>query len=74
MTTLLSSGDHPYPFLGFLARTKIVLLRFSKAIQKSRMRQAQREIELHRRLHNISDIGPMSGVARRHPKSKSSVK
>src|ERR1022692_2698544 len=72
MTTLLSSGDHP--FLGFLTRAKIVLLRFSKAIQKSRMRQAHREIELHRRLHNISNIGLMSGIAKRRPKPNSSAK
>jgi hypothetical protein len=72
MTTLLSSGTHP--FLEFLTRTKIVLLRFSKAIQKSRIRQAQREIELHRRLHNISDFGLMSGIAKRRSKPKSSVK
>jgi hypothetical protein len=76
MTALLSSDGHN--FFGFLTRTKSALLRFASAIEKLRMRQVQREIEFHLRLHNISlkhdDIGFMSGLAKRSTKPKSSVK
>jgi hypothetical protein len=75
MTALLSSGNHT--FLEFLTRTKSALLRFAKAIEKSRLRQIQREVEYHVRLHNTSlrrdDLGVASGIARRKTKPKSST-
>jgi hypothetical protein len=52
MTTLFSSSDDRTVW--FLTLTKSVLLRVANAMEKSRLRQVQREIYILRRFHNIS--------------------
>lgn len=76
MTALLSSGD--YASFGLLTRLKSAVLRYVKAIEESRMRQMQREVEFHLRLHNIppkrAGAASLPRIAKPTAKPKSSVK